>query len=289
MVEEYIKAGKCRRNIEGKIVLSTGAWIPQDILGNNFKERINEWHNCNPNQLTTATLLNAIIRPTTAPAPMPMVTIGKPVTTSYQLSVTDCIAALEAKLFTLKAQKPAFASTPCTRAQKARAAEMRDKEDKAAVTAAQNQKEPRIVEITEDENETPTPAAKSTAPTSAAPTKIILTLQPMITTMTRAPEHPYKIAKDIACIPPTARNIGAIEKGAPKKTEPAYKTLPPVYNAAVAAKVYKRSMETPVTLTQEELLSLSPEICSLVRDITTTHCIHNKDFVTNHSIMQSKK
>ena len=34
---------------------------------------------------------------------------------------------------------------------KARAAEMRDEEDKAAVTAAQNQKEPRIVEITEDE------------------------------------------------------------------------------------------------------------------------------------------
>ena len=68
MVEEYIKAGKCRRNIEGKIVLSTGAWILRD--------------NHNPNQLT-ATLLNTIIRPTTAPAPTPIVTIGNPVTTSY--------------------------------------------------------------------------------------------------------------------------------------------------------------------------------------------------------------
>ena len=105
MVEEYIKAGKCRRNIERKIVLSTGAWILRDIPGNNFKEQIDEWHNHNPNQLAAVTLLNMIIRPTTAPAPMQMVTIGKPVMTSYQLSATNHITALEAKLFTLKAQK----------------------------------------------------------------------------------------------------------------------------------------------------------------------------------------
>ena len=138
----------------------------------------------------------------------------------------------------------------------------------------------------EDEDKTPAPAAKSITPTSAAPTKIILTPQPTITTTTRAPEHPYRNAKDAVYIPPTTRNIGAIEKGAPKKTEPAYKTLPPVYDAAVVAKVYKKSMETPITLTQEELLLLSPEICSLVRDITTTCCIHNKDLVTNHNMMQ---
>ena len=125
-----------------------------------------------------------------------MVTIGKPVMTSYQLSATNCITALEAKLFTLKAWKPTFASAPCTRAQKARAAEMRDKENEAAVTAAWNQKEPMIVEITEDEDETPAPAAKPIAPTSAAPTKIISILQPTITTTTRAPEHPYRNVKD---------------------------------------------------------------------------------------------
>ena len=141
-------------------MLSTGAWIPQDIPGDNFKEWIDEWHNHNPNQLAAATLLNTIIRPTTAPAPMPMVTIGKPVMTSYQLSATNHITALEAELFTLKAQKPTFASAPRTRAQKARAAEMRDEADEAAVTAAWNKKEPRIVEITEDKDKTLAPAAK---------------------------------------------------------------------------------------------------------------------------------
>ena len=140
MIEEYIKAGKCRRNIEGKIVLSTGAWILQDIPGNNFKEQIDKWHNCNPNQLAAATLLNMIIRPTTAPASMPMVTIGKSVMTSYQFSATNHIAALEAELFTLEDWKPVFVPTSCSRPQKARAAEIREKEDKVSVTATWNQK-----------------------------------------------------------------------------------------------------------------------------------------------------
>ena len=34
---------------------------------------------------------------------------------------------------------------------------------------------------------------------------------------------------------------------------------------------------------------LSPEIHSLVRDITTTHHIHNKDLVTNHNMMQMEE
>jgi len=33
LCQEYITAGKCKRNTEGKIVLPTGAFIPRDILG----------------------------------------------------------------------------------------------------------------------------------------------------------------------------------------------------------------------------------------------------------------
>ncbi len=43
-VEEMIKEGKCRRNIDGKIVLSTGAWVPRNIQGTWLKDRIEEWH-----------------------------------------------------------------------------------------------------------------------------------------------------------------------------------------------------------------------------------------------------
>ena len=38
VVDKYIKAGKCKRNAEGEVVLLSGAWIPQDTRGNNFLE-----------------------------------------------------------------------------------------------------------------------------------------------------------------------------------------------------------------------------------------------------------
>ena len=180
-----------------------------------------------------------------------------------------------------------FIPAPHTRAQKARAVEMMDKEEEAAVNTARGRKEPKIVEIMEDEDKTPAPAARATAPTTPTPNKIISTTQPTNTTI--ALEHPYRNAKDTAYIPPSVRNIGAIDKAAPKKAKPTYKTLLPIYNATVAAKVYKRSMEMPIMLTQKELLSLSPEIWSLVRDITTTRHVQNKDPVTNHNMTQIKE
>lgn len=76
VVKKYIRAGKCRRNTEGKTVLSTSAWIPGEIPGNNFCKRIDKWHNRNPNQLAATTLLNTIIKPTTAKVQNSSITIG---------------------------------------------------------------------------------------------------------------------------------------------------------------------------------------------------------------------
>jgi hypothetical protein len=39
-VDEHIKAGKCKRNVEGKIVLPTGAFVPRDIPGTHLRDRI---------------------------------------------------------------------------------------------------------------------------------------------------------------------------------------------------------------------------------------------------------
>ena len=52
IVDEYVVAGKCRRNFEGKVILSTGAFCPRDIPGTLLRERIDEWHHRNPNQLS---------------------------------------------------------------------------------------------------------------------------------------------------------------------------------------------------------------------------------------------
>ena len=66
-VNEYIQQGKCRRNHEGKVILSTGAFVPRDIPGEYLKDRIDEWHRRNPNQIakgilsSNTTLFGAVI------------------------------------------------------------------------------------------------------------------------------------------------------------------------------------------------------------------------------------
>ena len=84
-------------------------------------------------------------------------------------------------------------------------------------------------------------------------------------------EHPYQKAKDAIYTLPDSRNIGGpVKVPLVKSATPAYKALPLVHNPAIALDVYKRSMSSPVTITQHELLSISPKVRTYVRDSTTT-------------------
>ncbi|KAJ7307668.1 hypothetical protein DFH08DRAFT_824195 [Mycena albidolilacea] len=55
-----------------------------------------------------------------------------------------------------------------------------------------------------------------------------------------------------------------------KKPDPAYRTTALIYDEKVANSVFDRSMDAPITLTQRERLSLSPEVRAQVRDATTS-------------------
>jgi hypothetical protein len=61
VVQEYEAAGKVRRDIHGRVILSTGAFVPRSIPGRYFKERVDEWHRQNPGQLARATLMVGIL------------------------------------------------------------------------------------------------------------------------------------------------------------------------------------------------------------------------------------
>ncbi|KAF9538176.1 hypothetical protein CPC08DRAFT_651529, partial [Agrocybe pediades] len=77
-VDDYIRAGKCKRNIEGKVVLPSGSFVPRSIAGTLLRERIEEWHCRNPNQLAAGTFSsNMTAGPTTTTTSNP-----KPSTTS---------------------------------------------------------------------------------------------------------------------------------------------------------------------------------------------------------------
>ena len=278
LVEEYIKQGKCRRNIEGKVILGTGAYVPRDIPGEYLKDKVDEWHRRNPNQLIKNTLFGAVVASSPPIIPTPRIeTESLPL---YQLSAQDRIAALECELFNLRAKHQSnFVPTIKTRGQ--RAAERREvsnNERASPVSDARRSPSPirdsRIEEIPEAlppiVERSPSPGPRAVVNEEVPATK----------------EHPFRNAKDATYTPPQARNVGAPVKPVPphsKKTETAYRTLPTIHDATIANRVYNRALEAPITITQRELLSLSPEVRSQVRDAVSSKRIPNKDAVPLHT------
>jgi hypothetical protein len=56
----------------------------------------------------------------------------------------------------------------------------------------------------------------------------------------------------------------------------------------IAESVYKRSLETPITITQRELLSLSPEVRSQFRDSTITRRVPTKESRATQALFQEE-
>jgi len=82
-VNDYVRAGKCKQNIEGKVVLPSGSFVPHSIQGALLRDRIEEWHRQNPNQLAAGTMMNEIISPNVEAA------ATTSTTTIFQLSDAD--------------------------------------------------------------------------------------------------------------------------------------------------------------------------------------------------------
>jgi hypothetical protein len=62
LVEDFISAGKCTRDPEGKVVLPTGAFVSRSVPGERLCDRFDEWHRQNPGQ-TAAQLYFQIAAP----------------------------------------------------------------------------------------------------------------------------------------------------------------------------------------------------------------------------------
>ena len=82
--------------------------------------------------------------------------------------------------------------------------------------------------------------------------------------------HPFTRAKDAAYALLTTNNVTAKLKPAqPKKPDVPLRTTTPVYDPQVASAVYARTMDSQITITQCELLSLSPEVRNQVHEATS--------------------
>ncbi|PPQ79754.1 hypothetical protein CVT24_010113, partial [Panaeolus cyanescens] len=127
LIADYIQAGKCKRNAEGKIVLPSGAFVPSDIPNGPLKDRIDEWHRRNPNQLAKSQLMQSI-----------QIDESYQHTSGFSLSTRDRIAALESELFALRnhGKDPDVETFAKTRAQAAKDQEMANSNAPNVVRAA---------------------------------------------------------------------------------------------------------------------------------------------------------
>ena len=138
IVDKFITAGKCKRNHEGRVVLLSGSYVPQDILPEAIlMDRINEYHRRFPNQLTAATLIHTI-----ASVAMNQNIIA-PAQSTFRLSKEDHITTLEAKLFNLRRGPPAPVGGVRTRNQRAR--EQEAEVDEEIVTPGVRQKPAEVL------------------------------------------------------------------------------------------------------------------------------------------------
>src|SRR6267154_1549276 len=249
---DFIKKGKCKRNVEGCITLPSGAFIPCDIPGKDFKDRINEWHRRNPGQVAAGHLMYNVLSQAVSEPHAVLATrqthlklFDTQTVLSPQLSTQERINSLERELLQLRNRKlegAARADVDIPEGAHPRKQVLRPEVviSRAKPSASRNEPSP-----------TPEPVVEEATPA----------------TTDDHPEHPFANAPDATYIPPANRNFAAVPKPAPpKKSEPAYKTLPPVYDGKIATDVYDRAMATQVTLTQRELLSLSPEVREQVRE-----------------------
>ena len=231
ILKEYIRDRKCMLHDNSRIALPGGRFIPGFIAGKWFKEHLNKWYRQNPQpSSTTNSLLLGVLL--------------EPAAATFQLSLEEHIQSLKIELFALCARQQDRGTR--TRVQKAR-----DQEQVAEVPAASD--------------------ASASMPTTIPRQSKAITPEGNANHTSQPPVHPFTCTKDASYSPPTTDNVAAKQKPPlPKKSEGSYKTTPPIYDPKVASEVYARTMDSQITLTQRELLSLSPEVRNQVREVTTS-------------------
>jgi hypothetical protein len=98
----YINEGKCKKNAEGKIVLTNGQFTPRNIPGRFIKDHIDEWRRRNPDNTVNSSLMYGIA-PSLVSLPSPQGVY--PISTLADSS-DDRIVALKQEIFAFRSGKP---------------------------------------------------------------------------------------------------------------------------------------------------------------------------------------
>jgi hypothetical protein len=261
---EYIRIGRCKWNLEGKITLPTGSFGARNVPGHFLRDRIHWWHSRNPGHLASDLLTFRA-----APDPLPhhhTPTTASNTAASNQISCPTCgshsrppptqstlnlcptiedrIVALEWELFPLQ------------------------KCDISATTAPQDRSKPLPlchIPATHSDSENHRPLSEPAA-VACLPKSDVAGQFPLCELLIQS--LPSSLI--IGYAPPHQHNFGTVPKPRrSKKPAPVHYSDPPVYNEKIAPEVFICAMHSDIAVTQSDLLLLSPNLYSMTSDVIT--------------------
>jgi hypothetical protein len=248
-VAEFTRAGKCKRSPEGKVVLPSGAMVPRSITGNWLRDRVDEYHRQNPGQMAAQMLFEVA---TTVATPRIEAAsqsyVRYPATEANQFSISENVARAYALHRPSRLRPEVVITTrPPRHSGRVGLGENAGGADSEAAPQVRSE-------------EAPPPMTQETETSTAKKGKQVEFAQ--------EPTHPYAAIPDAIHKPVAGPAKPAIKEPAVGRHDPAYTTTTKAYDPRIAKIVYERAMETPITVTQRELLSLSPEVRAQIADIT---------------------
>jgi hypothetical protein len=252
---DYITNEKCKRNPEGKIVLPNGQYTPHSIPGRFIKDRIDEWHKCNPVKSTSSSLMYEI-NPVEMSSQTSVATNMVSTTSTNAFTVDQHIAALEQEIFNLRNAKRTFDGVEIL--------------EPACANKPNPTEQPKAPEST-----------TKPVPPLSQPAQVEKSM-----TMTQPPVHPFTNVKETSYQPPHKCNFAAAPAKPAKEIEPAYHYVTPIQNLHTVVDVYNKSMQAPlVTLSPEELFAISPEVRNRLCEAITPKRVLN-EMVSTHALIE---
>jgi hypothetical protein len=244
---DYINRGLCKRDLtNNRIVLPNNGWIPCWTTGNNIKERLDDYYRQNPVPAATAPVAIPLA-PTTSIKDVPphmsqnllevvenlhAAVSADPDNTDNDEAIIQALQQAQQALEQKKKKQVHFDGVEMPPIRKGKAPDSILKHPDQAGAAKENQ---------------------SSAAGPSAPVPRITVSTPVITTTA---------ARNIPTA--TVKNTAATNTSCPQ-----YQYSTPVEDPAVVLKVINCALDVPVSITQRELLSISPEARKQDKELTT--------------------
>ena len=263
-LKSHLALGWCKRNEENRIALPTGAPILSSIPGKSLAERVENWNKENAAKSTS--MFFALSKDED---------YNGESTSASAFTLQDVsrrrIEDLEREVF-----------------------ELRKRQIMDAVEIPRRTKQPRpapAVPNQTDNTSSTKPAPKAGKAADAATSQITpkeanrIAQKPTAQgTTSNAPSHPFAAAND-SYMPPFDRNFAAKQQ---RDKDFAYRTTAPIQSPAIVSDVFSKTMKAQcVTLSAEEIMSISPDVRAKVREVITPKRVPNKPAASQNANIQA--